>query len=96
MYVILTSKPGQFRTEPSDGVVAVESYDYLFCGKPRGRYVIAKMTGSPKLRVIDENGPPVVNWVPSKFFPKFDDLDAARRELDQLARPEDGTRLVRL
>ncbi len=96
MYVILTSKPGQFRTETGVGVDAVESYDHLFCGKPRGHYVIARLTGSPRLRVVDENGPPVVNLVPAKFFPKFDDLEAARRELHQLARPGDhDSRLVR-
>lgn len=96
MYVILTSKPGQFRTEAEEGVEPIESYEYRFCGKPRGRYVIARLTGNPKLMVIDENGPPVVNRVPSKFFPKFADLEAARRELGQLSRPGDDTQLVRL
>ena len=30
MYVILTSKPGKFRTEIIDGLRTLEVYDYLF------------------------------------------------------------------
>ena len=30
MYVVLTTKPGEFRTEITNGLKAVESYDYIF------------------------------------------------------------------
>ena len=32
MYVILTSKPGLFRTEIVDGLRPLQAYDYLFYG----------------------------------------------------------------
>ena len=35
MYVILTSKPGQFSTEIVDGLRPLEAYDYLFYGTGR-------------------------------------------------------------
>src|ERR1043165_8077886 len=35
MYVILTSRPGEFRTELGEGMEAVEVYDYVFCGRKR-------------------------------------------------------------
>jgi cellulose biosynthesis protein BcsQ len=82
-YVILTSKPGQFRTELVDGVKPVESYDYLFCGRPRAQFVIAELVQEVKVRIVDEAQ--VVNLVPSKFLPRFATLDQARAELDQLA-----------
>jgi hypothetical protein len=84
-YVILTSKPGQFRTELVDGVHAVEAYDYLFCGRPRARFVIAELAREVKIRIVDEAGAPVVNLVPSKFLPRFATLEKARTELNQLA-----------
>lgn len=92
MFVILTSKPGQFRTEAVPGVVPVETWEYLFYGRPKATFVIAVLQDVPastKVRVIDEtDGPdaaPVVNHVPVKFLERFDTLDAAHAALRQLA-----------
>ena len=84
-YVILASKPGQFRTEPGPDLQTLESYDYLFYGRKRAHYVIASMAHESKVRIVDESGSGTVNLVPSKFLPKFSTLDAARAELQQLA-----------
>jgi hypothetical protein len=89
MYVILTSKPGQFRTEPVDGLRPVESYDYLFYGRCKARFVIAEILREVKVKVIDETPPPVVNHVPSKFLQKYPSLELARRELSDLVRAGD-------
>ena len=86
MYVILTSKPGQFRTEILDGITPVEAWDYFFCGTRRARFVIAELAGETKVRVIDEAPPPAVNLVPTKFLPKFGTVEAARAELAHLTR----------
>jgi hypothetical protein len=85
VYVILTSKPGQFRTEPVDGLRVVEAYDYLFCGRKRASFVIAELGAEVKVRIVDEGVPPVVNLVPSKFLPRFATLEQARAEVAQLA-----------
>jgi len=78
MYVILTSKPGQFRTEPVDGVRPVEAYDYIAAGRLRARFVIAELAQETKIKVVDEALPPVVNHVPSKFLERFDSVEEAR------------------
>ena len=87
-FVILTSKPGQFRTELGDDLRQVEAYDYIAQGRNRARFVIAEVTRESKVRIVEEGGAenadPVVNNVPSKFFPSFDSLDKARHELGQL------------
>jgi hypothetical protein len=84
MYVILTSKPGKFRTELVDGLHPIATYDYLFCGQKRAEFVIAELDGDIRLRVIDEGEPPVVNEVPSKFLEKFQTVESAMRELRHL------------
>jgi hypothetical protein len=85
VYVILTSKPGEFRTEVVDGLVPVESYDYTFCGRTKAHFVIAEITAPTKVRIVDETPPLVVNLVPTKFLEKFRTVEGARHELEQLA-----------
>jgi len=85
MYVILTSKPGQFRTELVDGLRPLETYDYLFYGVKKATFVIAELLQDTKVRVIDEGwSPPVVNDVPSKFLEKFETPELAYSELEHL------------
>jgi hypothetical protein len=86
MYVILTSKPGQFRTEIGTDLQPVEAYDYLFCGRKRAHFVIANLARDVKITIVDESSPPVVNQVPSKFLAKFETVEAARQELKSLTR----------
>nr|WP_315597558.1 ferredoxin [uncultured Cupriavidus sp.] len=95
MFVILTSKPGQFRTEAVPGVQPLETWEYLFYGRPKAIFVIAELVETEKtikVRVIDETGDgvdagtaPVVNHVPTKFLERFDTLAAAHDALHKLA-----------
>lgn len=86
MYVILTTKPGQFRTEVTEGLTAVEAYDYILFGKRKAQFVIARIEGSPKIRIVEDDPPHVVNLVPSKFLQKYDTIGAAHQELLHLAK----------
>ena len=86
MYTILTSRPGQYRTEPGDDMTVVETYDYLFYGRARARFAIASMASEGRVRVIDEADRPIVNLVPTKFLEKFDTVEEARAALTRLAR----------
>ncbi len=85
-YVILTNKDGQFRTELCDGLRSIESHDYFFYGKRRARFVIAELDRPVKVAIVDEGEKPMRNLVPSKFLPRFDTLEAAREELEQLVK----------
>lgn len=84
MYVILTSKPGQFRTETGPGLRPVESYDYLFCGAHKARFVIAELLHDTKVTIVDETPPPSVNVIPSKHLERFDTVERARGALESL------------
>ena len=84
MYVILTSKPGQFRTEVTDGLKPLEAYDYLFYGQKKAHFVIAELTkDETRIRVVEE-GSEIVNNVPCKFLEKFDSSAGAFEELEHL------------
>ena len=84
MYVILTSKPGQFRTEVIDGLRPQEAYDYLFYGCKKAYFVIAELLNeSTKIRVVEDDTA-IVNDVPSKFLQKFETVEGAFNELKHL------------
>jgi len=86
LFVILTSRHGQYRTEVGPGLRLCESYDYIFCGQNKARFDIAVLLHDVKVRVVDETPPERVNDIPSKFFPRFASLQEARTELQSLVR----------
>jgi hypothetical protein len=84
MYVILTSKPGLFRTEVIDGLRPLAAYDYLFYGQTKAHFVIAELLEErTKIRVIEDETA-IVNDVPTKFLEKFETTEQALRELQHL------------
>ena len=85
-FVILTTKPGHYRTELGEGLCAIERYDYSLCGRTRAQFTIARLEAPTRVKVVDETPPPVVNYVPSKFLPRFETVEGARRQLAELAR----------
>lgn len=90
MYVILTSKPGQFRSEPGEGMRPVETYEYLFYGRCKARFAIVEIDAAVRVTLIDETPPEVVNHVSSKFLQKFESVEQARRALRRLVREGDA------
>jgi hypothetical protein len=84
MYVILTSKPGQFRTEAVDGLRPLEAYDYVFYGQTKAHFVIAELLEErTKIRVVEDCSS-IVNVVPAKFLEKFETTELALGELRRL------------
>jgi hypothetical protein len=83
MYVILTSKPGNYRTEIRGGLRPLQAYDYLFYGQKKAHFVIAELLEDTKIRVI-EDATSIINDVPSKFFEKFETVERALAELKHL------------
>jgi hypothetical protein len=87
MYIIVTSKPGEYTAEPAAGITAVERWNYLFYGRLRSTFTIGEVTGDgARVKIVDAADPSCINWVPAKFFGAFDTLDAARHELEELTR----------
>lgn len=84
MYIILTSKPGLYRTETDDRTRVVEAYDYLFYGQLKAVYQVAELHDRTQVRITEIDPPYVSNAIPTKFLDKFETLEAARTELQQL------------
>ena len=96
-YVILTGKPGIFHTEIGPDTRAVESYDYVFHGRTRAHFVIAILEQETRIMVVDEGQPPTFSHVPSKLLKKYASIAEARRDLEQLVKPElPGSQLLRV
>ncbi len=84
MYVVLTDKPGEYHTEVDERMEVLERYDYVFCGRTRAQYRIARVLDDGPVRIIEDAEPYAVNRVPAKLLPKFDTLEAARADLHSL------------
>jgi hypothetical protein len=84
MFVILTSKPGQYRTTPSADIELIEAWDYVFYGRLQAHFVIGKLLRETKVQVVEDDESGTVNWVPSKFLERFDSMAQAHRELQHL------------
>ena len=84
MFVILTSRPGQYHTEIGDGMRPCETYHYQFCGQTKARFDIVALLRDVKIRIVDETPPARINDIPSKFLPRFATLEEARAQLQSL------------
>lgn len=85
MYIIMTSKLGEYEARPGEGVAPVESYEYFFYGRKKADFVIAEVTGERgRVSIVETGEGGRTNSVPLKFFERFDTLEEARAELEQL------------
>jgi ferredoxin len=86
MYVILTTRAGVFKTELGEGLTAIEAYDYYLFGRKKAHFVIARIEGNPRITIVEDEPPHIVNHIPSKFLHKYESIGAAHDELQHLAR----------
>ncbi|MBB5448427.1 MULTISPECIES: hypothetical protein [Paraburkholderia] len=94
-YVILTSKPGQYRTEPIGKLAPAETWDYLYCGRHLATFVIAALYGDARIRVTNEAEGGEVNDMPTRFLEKFSDRDEAFAALQILVGTRNQDALLR-
>ncbi|TDV11661.1 hypothetical protein [Paraburkholderia caballeronis] len=85
MYIILTSKPGQYRSEATDGIEPVEVHDYFYGERHVAVFVVAAVRGDAKVKIVDDDSPATVNLVPTKFFEHFSSVPDALRSIQDLA-----------
>lgn len=84
MFVILTSKPGQYATHANADIELLQAWDYVFYGRLQAQFVIGRLLRETRVKVVEDGDASIVNWVPSKFLERFDTLDAAHAELAHL------------
>lgn len=86
MYVVLTSKPGEYRTEPGAGVETVAAYEYHFHGRLKAIFAIARVQDGSRVRIVEETPGGTVNDIPTRQMEKFDTREQAYEELAGLTR----------
>lgn len=85
MYIILTSKLGEYDARPGRGITPVESYEYFFYDRKKADFTIAEVAGDQgQVSIVETSEDGRTNCVPLKFFEHFDTVQAARAELEKL------------
>jgi hypothetical protein len=100
MYIVLTSRPGQYRSEPTEGITPVETHDYFYGQRHVAAFMVALLEGNARVRIVEEavpgGGAPSVNLVPTRFFEKFASLREALDSIEDLAgHGHDEAKLIR-
>jgi hypothetical protein len=86
MFVLITSKMGEYRAEPESGLTPVKHYDYYFYNKRKAEICIARVdSDSARVRITEAGDRGARNSIPIKFFESFDSLHNAEKELQHLA-----------
>jgi ferredoxin len=86
MYIVLTSRPGQYRSEPTPGITPVETHDYFYGARHVAAFVIARLDGQSRVKIVDETDSSGANLVPTKFFEKYESAREAVASLESLVR----------
>ena len=85
MYIIITSKPGEFEAQPGDGLEKIESWRYRFGSQTRAIYSICRvLDDKARVLIVDAEDARGVNRVPCKFFGDFADIESARADIRAL------------
>ncbi len=83
MFIVLTSRPGQYRSEPTPGITALETHDYFYGKRHVAAFVVARLDTPTRVRIVDEAGGDA-NLVPTKFFEQFESVPDALASLQSL------------
>ncbi|VVE15878.1 1,2-phenylacetyl-CoA epoxidase, subunit E [Pandoraea terrigena] len=84
MYIVLTSRPGQYRSEPTPGITPVETHDYFYGARHIAAFVVARLDGQSRVKIVDETAPSGANLVPTKCFEKYESVPEAVAALESL------------
>lgn len=84
MYVVLTSKPGEYRIEAGPGTTVLSSYEYRFYNQIKAVFSIARIEEGARVVITEEGEGGTVNNIPTRQMEKFDSEAAAFKELEGL------------
>lgn len=72
----------------NEGLEPVETYHFYFFDELKAKYTIAKVIDEKcKIQLFEEfEGKEYVNHIAAKFFERFETIEAAREELDEIVK----------
>ena len=87
-YIVLTNKDTFQTILENEGLKPVETYHFYFFDELKAKYTIAEVLDeNMKIQLYEEyEGKEYVNHIGVKFFERFETLEAAREELDEIVK----------
>ncbi|MED1472256.1 hypothetical protein [Bacillus salipaludis] len=87
-YIVLTNKDTFQTSLENDGLEPVETYHFYFFDKLKAKYTIAKVLDEKiKIKLFEEfEGKEYVNHIGVKFFERFETIEDAREELNEIVK----------
>ncbi|MBT2736985.1 hypothetical protein [Bacillus sp. ISL-7] len=87
-YIVLTNKDTFQTILENDGLKPIETYHFYFFDNLKAKYTIAEVLDETiKIRLFENfEGKEYVNQIAVKFFEKFDTIEAAREELNEIVK----------
>ncbi|PAE26561.1 MULTISPECIES: hypothetical protein [Bacillaceae] len=87
-YIVLTNKDTFQTILENEGLKVVETYHFYFFENLKAKYTIAEVLDeNMKIQLYEEyEGKEYVNHIGVKFFERFETLEAAREELDEIVK----------
>jgi hypothetical protein len=87
-YIVLTNKDTFQTILKNDGLEPVETYHFYFFNELKAKYTIAKVLDeSSKIQLFEKyEGKEYVNNIAVKFFERFNTIEAAREELNEIVK----------
>lgn len=82
MYVVVTSKPGVYKSSLNADAKIVEAYEYYFYDRHLATFHLAELLTDGYVEIVEDKGE--VNRVPTKFLEAFDTLEEAKAEINEL------------
>ncbi|AQS51580.1 MAG TPA: ferredoxin [Paenalcaligenes hominis] len=86
MYIVLTSKPGEYKTEPGPGTTVLSAYEYKFYDQTKAIFSIARIEPDSRVIITEEGEGGTVNNIPTRQMEKFDTEQEALKELEGLTK----------
>lgn len=97
MIVLVTNKPGVYRTELTPDMRTESAFEYMFYGECKAIFKIVETQGDGHVHIVEEQEPHYRSSIPVKLLPAYDDISAAERDIADLTRGhDDNIKLVRV
>lgn len=84
MFIVLTTKPGEYRTEAGEGTTVLSSYEYKFYNKTKAIFSIAQIEEGARVVIIEDGEGGTINSIPTRQMEKFTSVEEALNELESL------------
>lgn len=89
MIVLVTDKPGVYKTELPANIHVECAFQYVFYGECKAIFKILRTTGDGHVAIVEDEAPHYRSSIPMTLLPTYDDISLAKRDIFDLTRGND-------